>query len=93
MDRVITYPVPSGVPTLEDLKKETYLRGADINFSENVLLEGVTVMNPALKECGDKRCEVLQLCGMVRRHRYDGKREYSDRGCLPPQLRRQYRGI
>ncbi len=47
MDRVITYPVPSGVPTLEDLKKETYLRGADINFSENVLLEGVTVMNPA----------------------------------------------
>lgn len=40
MDRVITYPVPSGVLTLEDLKKETYLRGADINFSENVLLEG-----------------------------------------------------
>ena len=36
-----------GMIYLGHVKKDTYLRGADINFSENILLEGVTVMNPA----------------------------------------------
>jgi len=39
--------VGSGMIYLGHVKKETYLRGADISYSENVLLEGVTIMNPA----------------------------------------------
>lgn len=37
----------NGMIYLGHVKKETYLRGADISFSENVIVEGVTVMNPA----------------------------------------------
>lgn len=36
-----------GVIYLGHVKKETYLRGADINYSENVTVEGVIIMNPA----------------------------------------------
>ena len=36
-----------GMIYLGHVKKETYLRGADISSSENIVLEGVTIMNPA----------------------------------------------
>lgn len=36
-----------GMIYLGHVKKETYLRGADINYSENVILEGVIIMDPA----------------------------------------------
>lgn len=36
-----------GMIYLGHVKRETYLRGADINYSENVVVQGVTIMNPA----------------------------------------------
>lgn len=36
-----------GTIYLGHVKKETYLRGADISYSENVTVEGVIIMNPA----------------------------------------------
>lgn len=36
-----------GMVYLGHVKKETYLRGADISYSENVVLEGIVIMNPA----------------------------------------------
>lgn len=36
-----------GMIYLGHVKKETYLRGADINYSENVVVQGITIMNPA----------------------------------------------
>lgn len=36
-----------GMIYLGHVKRETYLRGADVNYSENVVIQGVTVMNPA----------------------------------------------
>lgn len=36
-----------GMIYLGHVKKETYLRGADISYSENVTVEGVIIMNPA----------------------------------------------
>lgn len=39
--------VGGGMIYLGHEKKETYLRGADISYSEDIRLEGVTIMNPA----------------------------------------------
>lgn len=36
-----------GMIYLGHVKKETYLRGVDIQFSDNVTVRGITVMNPA----------------------------------------------
>ncbi len=36
-----------GMVYLGHVKKETYLRGVDIRFSENISVEGITIMNPA----------------------------------------------
>ncbi len=36
-----------GMIYLGHVKKQTYLRGADISYSENVTVEGVIIMNPA----------------------------------------------
>lgn len=36
-----------GIIYLGHVKKETYLRGADIRYSKNITVEGVTIVNPA----------------------------------------------
>ena len=36
-----------GMIFLAHVKKETFLRGVDIRFSQNIVIEGITIMNPA----------------------------------------------
>ncbi len=36
-----------GVIFLGHVKRETYLRGVDVRFSQNIFVEGVTIINPA----------------------------------------------
>lgn len=36
-----------GVIFLGHVKRETYLRGVDIRFSQNIFVEGITIINPA----------------------------------------------